>query len=125
MMKSIAAYLFYVWDAGQEDQNRELTKQEVDYYHSLARKLIEATYDIKDHLLKNEDTQFYLYEVGKKYFGTEKHELLLFFKCLYTIFFGYSNGPRIGVFIDIFGKENFLKKLEIRMNNPFGFSFNN
>ncbi len=118
----IAAYFFYIWDTDQ-DQNRELNREEVSWYLDTANKFMGGVSDLLMNLSflredSEEEIQYYLYEVGKKWFGIKK-ELLLWFKCLYSIFFGYSDGPRIGTFIHIFGIEPFLNKLEIRVNNPF------
>ena len=57
-----------------------------------------------------EEIQTQIYEVGKRHY--EKKELRSFFKALYEILFGHSNGPRMGGFVKIYGVEETLVLVE-------------
>lgn len=50
-----------------------------------------------------EDIQTEFYTIGKKYF--EKKELRNWFALLYECLFGFSQGPRLGSFVKIYGTE--------------------
>jgi lysyl-tRNA synthetase class 1 len=55
-----------------------------------------------------EDIQFQVYEVGKRHpFETLRD----WFKALYEVLLGQEQGPRMGSFIALYGRENFLKLL--------------
>lgn len=118
----IAAYLFNIWDT-EPDVNRQLTSDEVSWYNDTSNRIIRAVTDLFLELPNVDDTeadiQWLLYEIGKRHFGTGKNELNFWFRCIYTIMFGTTTGPRIGTFIHIFGVENFLNRLEFRLQNPF------
>ena len=52
--------------------------------------------------------QFDLYELGKKHYGTDKKELLKFFKMVYGVLLGAPSGPRLGEFICLYGQEKIV-----------------
>ena len=56
-----------------------------------------------------EAIQFQVYEVGKRH---EFESLRHWFKALYEILLGQEQGPRMGSFIALYGKENFLDLLK-------------
>jgi lysyl-tRNA synthetase class 1 len=55
-----------------------------------------------------EDIQFQVYEVGKRH---PFENLRDWFKALYEVLLGQEQGPRMGSFIALYGRENFLKLL--------------
>lgn len=123
--RELAAFLFFKWN--QDDSNKELAPGEQQYYLKVSQQVIDACSDILVNLENVDNSgselQWYMYEVGKRYFGTTKDELNFWFKCIYTVVFQTITGPRIGEFIYIFGIEEFLDKLEKRLYNPFEFNY--
>ena len=55
-----------------------------------------------------EDFQNQIYEVGKRH---PFPELRAWFKALYEILFGQEQGPRMGSFVALYGRDNFLALL--------------
>ncbi|MEX0595072.1 MAG: hypothetical protein WD512_01140, partial [Candidatus Paceibacterota bacterium] len=81
---------------------------------------VEEIFDIFP-TLEIDQVQFQLYEIGKRHFSEEKSFLKLWFQCLYSVFFGTQNGPRMGEFINIYGMDLFLEGLKERCKNPMRF----
>jgi len=122
--QSIAAYMFYVWDK-EEDVNRPITAEETQWYRDCAQRFLDATTDLfllLPNVERDEvEIQALMYDIGKRYYGAGKDQLNFWFKNIYTVMFGKEVGPRIGVFICLFGIDEFLDKLEKQIDNPFGF----
>lgn len=120
----IALQLLMVFETGDLSvTNAEYGSPDHRYnYLDLADKVIlgitELFLNLENVIAEEKEIQYYLYEVGKQYFGLSKDDLNLWFKCLYAILFGYENGPRIGVFINLFGIPEFLDKLEENCTRP-------
>ncbi len=51
-----------------------------------------------------------VYEAGKRHFA--KEELRLWFKTLYEVLLGSEQGPRMGAFIKLYGRDNVVKLIE-------------
>ena len=66
-----------------------------------------------------EEIQFEMYEIGKRHYGQEPKDLKVWFKHLYQLMFRENQGPRWGTFIFAFGRENFVSRLNSRLENPF------
>lgn len=79
-----------------------------------------ALVEVRDELLKmsdglaDEDYQTVLYTIGKKYFG--KENLRTWFKGTYECLFGQADGPRMGGFIGIYGRENTANLISDALN---------
>ena len=68
------------------------------------RQTLSALADVIDSLPEGssaDEVQFHVYEIGKKFFGKER--LKDFFQMCYEVLFGKTSGPRLGVFIAIYG----------------------
>ena len=51
-----------------------------------------------------------VYEAGKRHFA--KEELRQWFKALYEVLLGSEQGPRMGAFIKLYGRDNVVKLIE-------------
>ncbi len=51
-----------------------------------------------------------VYEAGKRHFA--KEELRQWFKTLYEVLLGSEQGPRMGAFIKLYGRDNVVKLIE-------------
>src|SRR4029434_7588065 len=51
-----------------------------------------------------------VYEAGKRHFA--KEELRQWFKALYEVLLGSEQGPRMGAFIKLFGRDNVVRLIE-------------
>ena len=51
-----------------------------------------------------------VYEAGKRHFA--KAELRQWFKTLYEVLLGSEQGPRMGAFIKLYGRDNVVKLIE-------------
>ena len=120
----IAASILYACETGDPAvvNAEDYVPANVDY-NDLADRFIASVNEAFELLPSVEESQiqYELYEIGKRHFGTEKDQLRNFFKCFYSIFFGYENGPRLGEFINIYGKDEFLDTLRQRCENPHPF----
>ena len=62
------------------------------------------------------------YDVAKLFstavYGNEKTGIRHYFRWLYTMVFGYENGPRWGEFISIYGVDEFSDLVVRRFNSP-------
>ena len=57
-----------------------------------------------------ETIQEEVYEAGKRHFA--KEELRQWFKTLYEVLLGSEQGPRMGAFIKLYGRDNVVKLIE-------------
>ena len=122
--RKIATLLCLVFEDVDEDPN-DLTIQPIhttQWYMETAEKLIAAVNEVLNDLPDvgetAEEIQFFMYEVGKKHFGEEKSELNLWFRCIYAIMFESRTGPRLGVFVHLYGKNAFINTLYDKMWSP-------
>lgn len=60
-----------------------------------------------------ESIQAVVYEIGKRH---EYEKLQEWFKVIYEVVFGSSQGPRIGTFADMVGLDQFIQMVESRIN---------
>ena len=123
---ALSAYFFYM--NNKDDPNAELSKEEELALKVAAQKFIDASTELLEILesqtYENEvDAQTPFYDVGKKYYGLEKKQLLSYFSQIYQLLFETKSGPRLGAFVFLYGKDNFLKMFRDRMNNPFYFIY--
>lgn len=82
---------------------------------ALEKEAIIELRNILQNLAPNTDAsaiQTEVYELGKKY----NFELREWFKALYEILLGQSQGPRIGSFIALFGIEEMVKLIDSKVN---------
>ena len=61
---------------------------------------------------KAEEIQTQIYEVGKRHAFAELRD---WFKCVYQVVLGQDDGPRMGSFVQLFGRENMIKLIEGRL----------
>jgi len=57
-----------------------------------------------------------VYNVGKQHYGEEKDSLRNFFRMVYEVVMGQETGPRLPVFIMLYGMNNMIQLLEERMS---------
>lgn len=57
------------------------------------------------------------YEAAKRTFDHDKSQLRTYFKWLYLIVFQNPDGPRWGEFVEIYGVDGFVTKVEERFQN--------
>ena len=75
-----------------------------------------ALQDLADTLRKipeSESAEFIqneVYEAGKRHFA--KEELRQWFKALYEVLLGSEQGPRMGAFIKLYGRDNVVRLIE-------------
>ena len=75
-----------------------------------------ALLDLADTLRKipeNESAEFIqneVFETGKRHFA--KEELRQWFKTLYEVLLGSEQGPRMGAFIKLYGRDNVVSLIE-------------
>ncbi len=74
--------------------------------------LLEALKNIDSHA-SADDIQAQVYEVGKKFYPDD---LKSWFRVIYEVLFGQTEGPRIGSFAALYGLENFIELLENSLN---------
>lgn len=90
-------------------------REEAETFLRMRDHLREALYGLPEDF-SAEDAMFQFYETGKMFFG-EKN-LRRFFSLLYMAVSGSVNGPRIGLFFRIFGRDNFFERLDQFVNDP-------
>lgn len=123
-VNAISAYFFFKDNI--DDPNVELSKDEENALRMAAQTFVDACTELLEVLssqtFDNElDAQTPFYDVGKKYYGTDKKELLSFFARVYLILFERKFGPRFGVFVLLLGQDAFIKMFRDRLTNPFSF----
>jgi len=75
-----------------------------------------ALHDLADTLRRipeSESAEFIqneVYEAGKRHFA--KEELRQWFQALYEVLLGSKQGPRMGAFIKLYGRDNVVKLIE-------------
>lgn len=67
-----------------------------------------------------EEIQAIFYEAGKRYYGTEKSELRMFFRGLYQLLFRTTSGPRWGQFVKATSVKDFQTFVQKRLEDPLG-----
>lgn len=91
---------------------------DIEFYKKLQssfEKVESSIYRIREaETPTQKDIDFQIYEIGKETFG--KENLRLYFKCLYTVLFGTVDGPRMGMFIEIMGIDEFLYLFESKVS---------
>lgn len=124
--QAISAFFFMIDNV--DDPNIELSKADVARMHSEAEVFIAASEELLSRL-ENEtyendiEAQVPFYDIGKKYYGEDKKQLLAFFSQIYRLLFSTKNGPRLGVFTMMFGREALIERYRGRMNNPLSLPF--
>ena len=85
-----------------------IKKRKPEIYEKKA--LTELVNEIKklDNEISSEDYQKIIYDIGKKFFPDD---LKKWFISLYQILFGSNNGPRLGSFFNVYGKNKVLELL--------------
>lgn len=78
-----------------------------------------AIEDLKDQLSKTnlistDDLQTLVFSIGKKH---QFENLADWFSCLYQVLLGQNQGPKMGSFIAIFGKDNFIELIDSTLSN--------
>ena len=66
-----------------------------------------------DGLPESESAEFIqneVYEAGKRHFA--KEELRQWFKTLYEVLLGSEQGPRMGAFIKLYGRDNVVRLID-------------
>src|SRR5260221_8340775 len=81
------------------------TAKEREALQDLAATLRKLPEDSTAEFIQNE-----VYEVGKRHFA--QAELRQWFKTLYEVLLGSEQGPRMGAFIKLFGRDNVVKLIE-------------
>jgi lysyl-tRNA synthetase class I len=64
-----------------------------------------------------EEIQTLMYDIAKKFSGDSKDIIRDFFSDLYCVLFNKKSGPRWGVFISLYGIENFMILVMNKMRN--------
>jgi lysyl-tRNA synthetase class I len=134
-VKQLASYFFFV--EYFDDNLKVLSEKERIEYTDQAEKFIRCMQELPDEFdrtlganwkdyevyknIEEEKIQECFYNVGKKNYGTEKAQLLQFFRHIYMVMFGKQTGPRIGTFVKIIGVEYFIDNLKFHMEHPYDF----
>lgn len=93
-------------------------KREPDEKEKIALSDLYTTLSGMDNNLTGDVYQTEVFEVGKRHY--EKNELRQWFKATYEVLFGYESGPRLGQFIELYGKDEFLELMEKSLNKEQG-----
>lgn len=97
------------------DSERSVLKVLRDDLDSVVFKLDENS-DLKDDKKAvKEILTTIVYDVGKQFYGEEKDSLRNFFKMVYEVIMGQESGPRLPIFIMLYGIDNTIKLLEERL----------
>lgn len=120
------ALFFYFWDYRNDPESPLLSETEIQSAADEAQNFINAVDRLLFILMTNNyeneiDMQADIYEIGKSYYGTDKKDLLLFFKRVYQITSKSSGGPRLSNLIRIMGKEEFCRVIRRNMSNLWHF----
>lgn len=78
---------------------RTPTNYEQDMLQDMANTLANMSDNISEETIQSE-----IYEVGKRYY--QLTDLRYFFKAVYEILLGQSDGPRMGMFVKLYGRQN-------------------
>lgn len=129
-VREIASYFFFI--EYYYDNEKVLNEAEKDAYYKQATTFLEAINALENELIEvagftpgsnealvEEKVQEAFYNIGKRFYGTEKKELLTFFRHIYMLLFGVETGPRIGTFANIYGVEAFMKDIYSNVSIPF------
>lgn len=119
--RQLAAY-YYFQDNKHLDVNEEING-DIEYYHSESQKIYNWYIDflLLSPNLSEEDLTFRVYEITKKYFGEDGKSIRHGFQRIYQLLFETVTGPRLPVFIYIFGINEFKALMESKIRNPFVF----
>lgn len=125
-MSELASYLFV--KEFKHDENAELTPEQLLDYEARAFKIRNSCFGLIVELKKNrpdteEDIATIVYNIGKLNYGESKESLRAYFKDLYLVLFQKTQGTRINTYIKLLGIEDFSKKLEKTLQNPFTFLY--
>jgi len=120
-MKTLAAY-YYFQDNKHLDVNEEIDG-DIEFYRSEAEKVILWINDVMNinPSINEEGLTFEIYEITKKYFGVDGKAIRHGFQRIYQLLFETVTGPRLPVFIYIFGVKEFQNLLQTKASNPFSF----
>lgn len=119
--RALAAFLF-LQDYRDADENTPLGADLETLYLAEAQKLVTfynilmSRQDLKD--VDEETLTFEFYEISKAAFGSDKNDLKRGFKKLYQLLFQTDTGPRLPVFIKIYGFDEFVSLLYNRLDDP-------
>ena len=120
----------YVGDSSAEtlDFMKKMAKFAIAYYNDFVagsripskpnETQLNALTDLKNELEKmdenssSDDLQTLVFEVGKKYYSENLRD---WFVALYTVLFGYENGPKMGTFISLYGIKNTVELINGRI----------
>lgn len=67
-----------------------------------------------------ENYMTHFYDAAKSTFDGDTKLIRIWFMWLYVIVFGKLEGPRWGDFVQIYGRENFIAKLDNRLSGIYG-----
>ncbi len=102
----LAGAVAYYQDFVQSSKKFRLpTETERAALKDLAEVLRKIPEDESAEFIQNE-----VYETGKRHFA--KEELRQWFKALYEVLLGSEQGPRMGAFIKLFGRDNVVRLIE-------------
>jgi len=125
--RQLGAFLFLKdFEDNSFDANfgENFTPGEVESYLEQGVRLSESISELQtllsvvDEDAEPVDVQTVFYDVGKKYYGTEKEVLREWFRHMYLVMFQKNDGARWGKFVDIVGMDTFLEMLEKYSNDP-------
>lgn len=120
--RALAAFLF-LQDYRDADENTPLANDVETLYLREAQRLVHF-YNLlmnKRYLKDVDESELTLefYEISKTAFGSDKNDLKRGFKKLYQVLFQTDTGPRLPVFIKIYGFDEFVSLLYNRLDDPF------
>src|SRR5712672_3542864 len=106
MLLNLASAVAYYQDFVKASKKFRLpTAKERDALKDLADTLRKLPEDESAEFIQNE-----VYEVGKRHFA--QAELRQWFKTLYEVLLGSEQGPRMGAFIKLYGRDNVVQLIE-------------
>jgi lysyl-tRNA synthetase class I len=105
------------WSEGRDDVNID-----VDQVVIFINETVELLRQLEDlELDPNEDaaSQYMrlFYEAAKRTFNYDKSQIRTYFRWLYLVVFQKPDGPRWGEFVEIYGVDEFINKVEDRFSN--------
>ncbi len=91
------------------------TEEQVQIFVDTSRHLADALADVE---LDELAIQTIFYDHAKLAFGEEKSSIREYFKMLYLLIFHRDSGPRWGQFVMMLGRDEFIERLERRLDAP-------
>lgn len=126
---ALAAY-FYLCEGRTQDvweTNRPLQPGEapvsVEDYHARAGSFLNALEQVLPALTEQqtpEEMMWHFYEAGKAFYGVSN--LRSWFRDIYYLLYEVPDGVRVGNLIEVWGLDNFLEQVQLRLTTVGGLS---